>query len=165
MYKRPTPRKKFVETDPVVRERYWTFHDAALKTIEETYKPVYRPEDYAASLQRHGQLSDTIFKLVQYSKNSTPPEKIEPPAVSRCTENLAQLFSGLKNRPDVKNLVAAMRLDGYSEQKVIAAKNHYAWLRKTDEKRQADLEKAFSKYKMKTTVAPKKILKVVKKKT
>jgi hypothetical protein len=33
MYKRPMLRKKFVETDPVVRERYWTFHDAAMKTI------------------------------------------------------------------------------------------------------------------------------------
>jgi len=164
MYKRPTLRKKFVETDPVVRERYWTFHDAAMKTLQETYRPVYRPEDYAASLERHGQLSDTIFKLVQHSKNSTPPEKIEPPAPP-CTENLAQLFSGLTSRPDIKKLVAAMRLDDYPEQKVIAAKKYYAWLRKTDEKRQAELEKAFAKYKMKATAAPKKILKVVKKKT
>lgn len=155
-------RKKIVETDPVVRERYWTFHDATMKTLEETYRPVYRPEDYIASLERHGQLTQTI---VQNIKNTTPTKKIEPPPPHPYPENLAKLFTGASSRPDIKTLVAAMRLDNYPEQKVIAAKNYYAWLRKSDEKRQSDLERAFSKYKMKTTAAPKKILKVVKKKT
>jgi hypothetical protein len=164
MYKRPTMRKKIVETDPLVRERYWKFHDAAMKTLQETYRPVYNPEFYIGSLERHGQMTDTLFNLVQNSKNSVPDQKKEPPP-KRCTENLANLFERISSRPDIKTLVEAMRRDGYPEQKVIAAKNHYAWLRKSDEKRQAELEKAFVKYKVKTVAAPKKILKVVKKKT
>lgn len=56
-------------------------------------------------------------------------------------------------------MVDAMRLDGFSEERIKQTRDFYATMRRTADKRQAELEKIFGKY----TKPVKKVLKVLKK--
>lgn len=164
MYKRPNPRpvRALERNEP--RERTWTYTDACVKTKQEMYRPVYQSEVYLESLVRHSQLTDELESLIRSNMhvcNYTPKiQKIEPPF----PENVSTLYQRTLKRPSVKQLVDAMRLDGFSDKKVNAVRRFYAMTRNTEEKRQAELDKMFAKYNVKTSHAPKKILKVVKKK-
>lgn len=80
-------------------------------------------------------------------------------------EHVAELYSGAIHRPSIQDLVEAMTLDGYPPEKISKARKTYAWIRNTEDERQAALERAFTKFNVKTAAPPKKILKVVKKKT
>lgn len=56
-------------------------------------------------------------------------------------------------------MVDAMRLDGYSEERIKQTRDFYATMRRTVDKRQAEVDKIFGKY----TKPVKKVLKVLKK--
>jgi hypothetical protein len=164
MYKRPNPRpvRALERNEP--RERTWNYTDACVKTKQEMYRPVYQSEVYMDSLARHGQLTDEQEALIRsnmHVRNYIPKiKKIESPF----PENVSNLYQRALKRPSVKELVDAMRLDEFPEKKVTEVRRFYAMTRNTEEKRQADLDKMFAKYNVKTSSTPKKILKVVKKK-
>jgi hypothetical protein len=93
----------------------------------------------------------------------TPPEVarerrvvVEPP-FQQHIHDVVQKFC--PHRPPLKAMVDAMRLDGYSEERIKQTRDFYATMRRTVDKRQAELEKIFGKY----TKPVKKVLKVLKK--
>lgn len=135
MYKRPLPRPKPDYTLPLSTTVPWY-----LKPLE-TETPKTKP-------------------LVE----KKPMAKKEIPVPSD-PKHVAELYSGLSHRPPIQALVEAMTLDGYPPEKISQARKKYAWIRNTEEERQAALERAFAKFNVKTAAPPKKILKVVKKKT
>lgn len=67
------------------------------------------------------------------------------------------------HRPPLKSLVDAMRLDGFTEERIRKTRNFYAEMNRTTEKRQAALDKIFVKYNTKTVKPVKKVVKIVKK--
>lgn len=164
MYKRPNPRPVRALECNEPRERTWKYTDAPMKTKMQMYVPVYQSEVYLESLKRHGQLTDELETLIRsnmHVPNYIPKAKtIE----SAFPENVSTLYQRALKRPTVRELVDAMRLDGFSDKQVTAVRRFYAMTRNTEEKRQAELDKMFAKYNVKTSQAPKKILKVVKKK-
>lgn len=164
MYKRPNPRPPRAIERNEPRERTWTFTDAPMKTKSEIYVPVYQSEVYLDTLARHDQLTGELEALIRMNMHVDQYRPVAQKEASKFPENVSALYQKSLKRPSVKELVDAMRLDGFSDQKVTAVRRFYAWLRNTEEKRQTELDKMFSKYNVKTSQAPKKILKVVKKK-
>lgn len=164
MYKRPNPRPVRAHERNEPRERMWTFTDVPMKTKAEMYRPVYQSEVYLEALARHGQLTDELEDLIRsnmhVSRYTPRPEAVESPF----PENVSALYQKSKTRPSVRELVDAMRLDGFSDKKITDVRRFYAWMRNTEEKRQTELDKMFAKYNVKTGQTTKKILKAVKKK-
>ena len=66
------------------------------------------------------------------------------------------------HRPPLKPLVDAMRLDGFTEERVRKMRKFYADMNRTAEKRQEALDKTFGKITTKTKTV-KKVVKIVKK--
>jgi hypothetical protein len=65
--------------------------------------------------------------------------------------------------PSLKALCDAMKLDGYSPEKIKQVRDRHAKMNRTVDQRQTELEKVFRRYNSKTTKPVKKVLKVVKK--
>lgn len=90
------------------------------------------------------------------------PEQVKAPIVfHQHVYDVVQKFS--PHRPPLKALVDAMRLDGFSEERIKKTRAFYAEMRRTVDKRQAELDKLFGKYSSKQTKPVKKVLKVLKK--
>lgn len=65
--------------------------------------------------------------------------------------------------PPLKALCDAMKLDGYPPEKIKQARDRHAKMNRTEDQRQAELDKVFGRYNAKATKTVKKVLKVVKK--
>lgn len=86
---------------------------------------------------------------------------VTPPPYREHVNDVVQKFC--PHRPPLKALVDAMRLDGFSEERIKKTRAFYAELRRTVDKRQAELDKLFGKYTSKSVKPVKKVLKILKK--
>jgi hypothetical protein len=137
MYKRPLPKLKTNGTLPLT-----TIPSPFLKILE--FSPTVET--------KNTNIGTKLF---------IPKPEPEP---RKFPEHVSKLFENAQHRPLIKDMIDAMILDGYSNEKISKVKKFYAWLRNTEEERQNQLDNIFRKYSIKTA-PPKKILKVVKKKT
>lgn len=134
MYKRPVIRPKRVLDSPVsMRPPIWRFSAPDPPTKKEPV-PLWTPPE------------------------EVPQRRVvvEPP-FQKHVHDVIQKFC--PHRPPLKAMVDAMRLDGFSDERIKQTRDFYATMRRTADKRQAELEKIFGKY----TKPVKKVLKVLKK--
>lgn len=142
MYKRPIirPKKPINESpSPVVPIPGTVVYEATRFTVEsaphkEPPAPLWAPKESYPT---------RVVKVIPFHENINVVFKDSSP-----------------HRPSLKALVDAMRLDGFTDEQVKKTRASYAEMRRTDEKRQAELEKLFGKYVSKPV---KKVLKVLKK--
>jgi hypothetical protein len=134
--------------------------------FNEMNAPIYRSEDYYRMRARHG---DTPEEIAKHKACTWPETSFVPPAVStvrprhKCGPAITALFSRATSRPSLKELVDAMRADGFPDTDIHRARTAHTQRRATMDKRQAELEKLFGTSSRSTPVA-KKVLKPVKKK-
>jgi len=139
-------------------------------------RPIIRPKKPAASLlSTCDPIPGTVVYNALQSTVPLPPDRKTPVPIwspkdlpLKKTESdivfhqhvydVVQKFC--PHRPPLKALVDAMRLDGFSEERIKKTRAFYAEMRRTADKRQAELEKLFGKY---TSKPVKKVLKVLKK--
>lgn len=92
-----------------------------------------------------------------------PP--VAPPPLPQRPHLLAVMAKYYPHRPPLKPFIDALRLEGRSEEHIKRIRDAYARHRRDSEKEQAKIDKIFGKYNTKaTTKAPKKVLKILKKK-
>lgn len=117
-----------------------------------------------------------VHQASQFTVQSPPQRSLPPPlwspkesyptrvvVPSPFHENIHAVFKTFSPHcPPLKALVDAMRLDGFTDERIKKTRTFYAEMRRTDEKRQAELEKVFGKYVSKSKPV-KKVLKVLKK--
>lgn len=138
MYKRPIPRPPRPPERVVPVPPYCFGTNAPF--VPPPYVPVWEPKE-----------------IVEVEKK---PERPFPEHVA----NVVQKNS--PHRPPLKQLVDAMKLDGYSDEQIKKARDSYATMRRTAEKREKDFDKLFGKYSGKTSSKPvKKVLKILKKRS
>jgi hypothetical protein len=136
MHKRPIIRPKIApspDAPPIVRPRTWHFSVPDPVLTRKEPAPIWTP---------------TI--------EHKPRVVVEPPFPQH-VHDVIQKFC--PHRPPLKAMVDAMRLDGFSEERIKKTRDFYATMRRTVDKRQAELEKIFGRY----TKPVKKVLKVLKK--
>lgn len=127
--------------------------------------PIYRSEDYYRMRRHHGE------SLVEIEKHRarTWPEAPYVPACAvtddthPCGPAITALFARATSRPSLKELVDAMRADGFPESAVHHARTAHTQRRATMDKRQAEIEKLFGTS-SRAASGTKKVLKPVKKK-
>ena len=117
MFKRPIPRPpRLPEKEQQQAPPPWIFSVPEL--IPKAYVPIYVPG---------------------------PPTPRPPPVVARPFPHhlhaVHQKFG--VHLPPLKSVCDAMRLDGYSAEKIKKVRDHYAFMRRTDDKRQRDIDRIF----------------------
>jgi hypothetical protein len=128
--------------------------------------PIYRSEDYYRMRVRHG---DTPEEIAKHKASTWPEVQYVPPKTKAIAERhtcgpaLTELFGRSTVRPSLKELIDAMRADGFPETAIHRARTAHTQRRATMEKRQAELEKLFGTS-TRSAAPVKKVLKPVKKK-
>lgn len=134
MHKRPVVRPRRTPESPIMRSRTWQFTAPDPVQTRKDPVPIWTPPE-----------------------EPPRPRVVPEPPFHKHVLDVVQKFC--PHRPPLKAMVDAMRLDGFSEERIKKTRDFYAEMRRTADKRQAELEKIFGKY----TKPVKKVLKVLKK--
>ena len=134
--------------------------------------PIGRIEDYLFGLERAGaapeQLArvkqENMIKAVTYAQKAKVPKPLFIEELPESIQRLHREYYSKCIRPPMKEMVKAYEEAGYPPEKIAKMKKFYITETRNEEKNQMIIDKMFAKYKCKTgRTAPKKVLKVVKK--
>ena len=150
--------------------------DMTVPPIEKKrYRPIGRIEDYIFGLERAGATPEQLAEVRRKNMYTPPPQPVKKeskePQIRFLEDSppllrLHQEYMSKGVRPPMKDMVQAYEEAGFSKEKIARIKKFYITETRNEEKNQKMIDKLFAKYKCKPArTAPKKVLKVVKKRT